>query len=107
MGATRALVEPADQTEQKLAAGLDDARQWRTAAVVHHLPDRVTEPPGGCLGETQKRDMTTDEIPLLEVTTRYMAWIQVHSGSLVACSGVFVVTVYWRLQSPHSLSPGR
>ncbi len=50
--------------------------------------------------------MTTDEMPLLEVTTRYIAWTQVHSGSLVACNGVFVVTVYWRRQSRHSLSPG-
>ena len=47
------------------------------------------------------RAITTEEMPLLDVSTRNIAQIQIRKSSLVPCIGVSVVTVNWRRQSLH------
>ena len=47
------------------------------------------------------RDITTEEMPLEEVSTRNIAAIQVRRSGFVAWSGVLVVAVNWLR---HSLS---
>lgn len=49
----------------------------------------------------RKRAITTEEMPLEEVSTRNIAAIQIRRSSFVAWSGVLVVTVNWLR---HSLS---
>ncbi|CAB1076581.1 hypothetical protein D1AOALGA4SA_4377, partial [Olavius algarvensis Delta 1 endosymbiont] len=50
--------------------------------------------------------MKTEEMPLLELTIKYMHSSHFHNGNLVLCIGVCVVTVNCRLHLSHSNSPG-
>ncbi len=101
VGAAAALVLDAPHklraAADELLVGLDDAIERRPPSWRRSIISRIACPIFQAVFwlTPRRRASTTDEIPLLDVRTRKKAWIHSFSGSLVACSGVRVVTVNW------------